>query len=127
MDVMLQNLQYAWPVAHWISSQQRKGRLGCPPCPLWNTAPFLGAVDAGGTCIHEVLHTKIASIVRMATNLQDVIETNQVAFYVGIWICDRIPDTRLRCQIDYNGWSVLVEDGCDEILIRNASFDELEG
>ena len=38
----------------------------------------------------------------MAASFKDIIETNEVALYVSVWISDTVTYTSLGCEVYYN-------------------------
>lgn len=46
----------------------------------------------------------------MAASFKDIIETNEVALYVSVWIGDTVTYTSLGCEIYYNSYLVFGEN-----------------
>ena len=46
----------------------------------------------------------------MAASFKDIIETNEIALYVSVWIGDTVTYTSLSCKIYYNSYLVFGEN-----------------
>jgi len=79
---------------------------------------LVAAIDAAAAGIDEVLHAVVAA------GLQDVVETDEVALYVGIGVLDAVAYTGLGCEVDHNGWLVFREEAFDTLLVGDGVFDE---
>ena len=55
----------------------------------------------------------------MAASFKDIIETNEVALYVSVWIGDTVTYTSLSCEIYYDSDCVICENLFYGFLISN--------
>ena len=46
----------------------------------------------------------------MAASFKDIIETNEIALYVSVWISDTVTYTSLSCEVYYNSDFVIGEN-----------------
>ncbi len=60
----------------------------------------------------------------VAAGFEDVVEADEVGFYVGVRICDGIPYAGLGGEVDDDCWFVFLEDFGDEGFVGEVSFDE---
>ena len=64
-----------------------------------------------------MLHRGMPLIVRMAASLQNVIETNQVCFHIGIRVRNGIPNTCLRTEVYHDFRLILLKDSFNHRLV----------
>ena len=86
----------------------------------------VGAVDAGRGGVDQVLHAGASSVVAVAAGLKDVVESDQVALYVGVWIGDAVPDPGLGCKVDHDGRPELPEYAIHGIPVRDGLAEKGE-
>lgn len=55
----------------------------------------------------------------MAASFKDIIETNEVALYVSVWISDTVTYTSLSCEVYYNSYPVFGENLFYSFLISD--------
>ena len=79
---------------------------------------LVGAVDAGGRGIHQMLHRMIPA------GLQNIIKTDDIALDVHIGIGNGIPDTGLGCQIHHHMEAVLCKAVVNALSVGNAAPDK---
>ena len=79
---------------------------------------LIAAVDATAAGIHEVLYLVVAA------GLEEIVETDEVALYIGIGVGDAITHACLRREVDHNIYAVLGEYLLDECLVGYIAFDE---
>ena len=79
---------------------------------------LVAAVDARRTRVYKVLDFIVAA------GFQDVIETDEVALDIGIWIRDGIADTCLSREIHDNSEMVFLEQAVDSCLVGEIPFYE---
>ena len=60
----------------------------------------------------------------MATRFQDIVESYEIALYIGIRIRNGITDTGLRGKVYNDRNLVLIEDLLHCVLVRNRRVDE---
>ena len=46
----------------------------------------------------------------MAASFKDIIETNEIALYVSVWISDTVTYTSLSCEVYNNSYLVVSEN-----------------
>ena len=61
-----------------------------------------------------MLYTFCAIVIGMTAGFQDVVEDDQVRFYVHIWIANGIPNASLRCEVYYDIRLVVTIDGVNQ-------------
>ena len=79
---------------------------------------LVAAVDAAAAGIHEVLYLVVAA------SLEEIVEANEVALYIGIGVGNAVTYARLRREVDHNIYLVLGEHLLDECLVGYIAFDE---
>ncbi len=79
---------------------------------------LIAAVDATAAGIHEVLYLVVAA------SLEEVVEADKVALYIGIGVGDAVTHAGLRREVDHYIYLVLGEDSLDECLVGYIGFDE---
>ena len=79
---------------------------------------LVAAVDAAAAGIHEVFYLVVAA------SLEEVVEADEVALYIGIGVGDAITHACLRREVDNNIYFVFSEDLLDECLVGYIAFDE---
>lgn len=62
-----------------------------------------------------MLHTRSPIVIGMAARLQNIVEPNHVAFYVGVRIRNGIPHAGLRPQIDYHIRMILLKNAVNQL------------
>ena len=62
----------------------------------------------------------------MATGFEYVVETDDIALYVGIGVDDAVTHTGLCCKVYHNMWLVFCKYVADELLVGNVAFYKLE-
>lgn len=55
----------------------------------------------------------------MAASFKDIIETNEIALYVSVWIGDTVTYTSLGCEVYYDSDCVICENLFYGFLISN--------
>ena len=60
----------------------------------------------------------------MTASLQDIVEADKIALYIGIRICDGITDTGLCCKVYNDRNLVFIEDLLHCILVSNRRVDK---
>ena len=78
----------------------------------------IAAVDAARRGIYQVLHWM------MPTGFEDVVETNDVAFDIGVGVLDAVAHAGLGGEIDYNVEVILFEESIDEGFVGDGTLDE---
>ena len=63
----------------------------------------------------------------MTASLKDIIEANEVALDISIWINNTITYSCLSSKVDYNVYVVVGEDLVDEGLVGDIAFNERPG
>ena len=79
---------------------------------------LVAAIDAAAAGIHEVFYLVVAA------SLEEVVEADKVALYIGIGVGDTITHACLRREIDNNIYFVFSEDLLNECLVGYIAFDE---
>ena len=69
-----------------------------------------------------MLYSFCAIIIGMTTSFQNVVEADQVGFYVHIRIANGIPNASLCSEVYYDIRFVVMEDGINQQFICNVSF-----
>ena len=67
--------------------------------------------------IDQMFYRSMSLIVGMTASFQNVIEANQVCFYISVWIRDRVTNARLCAEIDNDLRLILLKNSCDCFLI----------
>ena len=80
---------------------------------------LVAAVDGARRSVDQVLQRIVA------TGLEDVVETNDVALDIGVGVLYRIADTCLGGEVDHYLGLELAEDLVDGGLVSDVAFDEL--
>lgn len=79
---------------------------------------FVAAVHAGRGGVHKMLHRMVAA------RFQNVVESNDIRFDIGIRVGDRVAHARLRGEIHHHRRLVLLEDTAHKHLVRQIPLDE---
>ena len=82
---------------------------------------LVAAVYGGTAGVDQVLHFV------MAAGLEQVVEPDEVAFYVAAGIGDRVADTGLGGKVYHHVDPVLFEKSVNECLVRDAALNESPG
>ena len=78
---------------------------------------LIAAVDRRTRRIDQMFYRSMSLIVGMTASFQNVIEANQVCFYISVWIRDRVTNARLCAEIDNDLRLILLKNSCDCFLI----------
>ena len=79
---------------------------------------LVAAIDAAAAGIHEVFYLVVAA------GLEEIVEADEVALYIGIGVSDAVTHACLRREVDHNIYLVLGEHLLDECLVGYIAFDE---
>ena len=71
-----------------------------------------------------MLHTLIAVIIGMAAGFQNIVEADDVGFYVDVRVGDAVAHPGLGSEVDHDIRSVILKDLIDDGSVSNAAFDE---
>ena len=80
---------------------------------------LVGSVNGRAGSIDKVLDPLCSVVIRMTAGLENVIEPDEIALDIGIGMSDRVPHTRLRCQIDDDIGMISIKDVLDHLLVRD--------
>ena len=81
---------------------------------------LVAAVDGGRRRVHQMLHRM------MAAGFQNVVETDEVRFDIGVRVGDGVAHTGLGGEVDHDLWLVLLEGSVNERLVCQIALDEGE-
>ena len=62
----------------------------------------------------------------IAASFEDVIETDNIGFNVGIWMVDAVADAGLSGKVYDNVWMERLKNSKDFVFIGKVTFHELE-
>ena len=62
----------------------------------------------------------------MTAGFEDVVETDEIGFYISVWIGDAVSHTCLCGEIDHDLRLVLLKSSVNERLVRQIALDEGE-
>lgn len=79
---------------------------------------WVSDIDRGGRGINQMLRPIIVA------GLKNVVKADLVRFDIDIGMIDRVPNTRLGSQVNYDGGLILRKNLVDQLLVGNGTLYE---